>query len=157
MSGRKNLVLVGETFQAFQFRRYHYVPLAVAADVQGDHPDRVARDEVFVFFLVVQGESVDPVEVFQKVDPLFPVERQDDLAVRSGLELVVPPQTFAQLAVVVYLAVDAQGLRSVGAYQGLSARSGVDDRKTFVRQDGRTAAIDAAPVRAPVSDAFTHL
>ena len=157
MSREKDFVLVGKTFQTLEFRADHHMPFAVAADVQGDHPDGVAGNKVFVLFLVVKGKSIDPVEVFQEVDALFPVERQDHLAVRTGLELVFPLQLLAQFAVIVDLSVHAQHLCPVGADQGLSAGSRVHDRKAFVSQHGRAAAVDTAPVRSAMADGFTHL
>ena len=57
---------------------------------------------------------------------------------------------------VVYFAVDAQYLSSVGAYQRLPAGGRVDDRKAFMRQNSCPATVNTAPVRPAVTYPFTH-
>lgn len=57
---------------------------------------------------------------------------------------------------VIYLAVDGEDQFAVFASQRLSAGCRIDDGEAFMGEDGGFSLIDAAPVRAAVTDTFTH-
>ena len=143
-------------FEGFLFRCDVELLVAVPADVERDDADRVAGDQVFVLFDVVQREGEDAADFFQQPDAQLAVERQDHLAVRACLEIVFAGQLGADLLMVVYLAVHGQHLFPVAAEQGLTARLGVDDRKPLVRKDRPLAAVDTRPVVAPVPYLLRH-
>ena len=65
-------------------------------------------------------------------------------------------QLLTDLLVVIDLAVHTKNLFAIGADQGLPARGRIDDRETFVRQDGAFSFIESAPVWSAVADPFTH-
>ena len=56
---------------------------------------------------------------------------------------------------VIYLAVDGEDQFAVFASQRLSAGCRIDDGEAFMGEDGGFSLIDAAPVRAAVTDTFT--
>ena len=97
------LALPGERLH---LRRHKHVLVAIPSDVEGNHANRVARDQERLATRIVQDEAedaVDPVQEFARI-PLV-VEVEEHLAVRERLECVRPPQPSAQVAVVVDLPV----------------------------------------------------
>ena len=127
------------------------MPFVVVADIERDDADRIAGDQVAVVRFVVESESEDPAS-----HAVFAVEGEDDLAVTSGLEFVFVFQLSAEFAMVIYLAVDGEDQFAVFASQRLSAGCRIDDGEAFMGEDGGFSLIDAAPVRAAVTDTFTH-
>ncbi|CDD13245.1 uncharacterized protein BN675_01734 [Parabacteroides merdae CAG:48] len=132
------------------------MPFVVVADIEGDDADRIAGDQVTVVRFVVESESEDPAQLFHASHAVFAVEGEDDLAVASGLEFVFVFQLSAEFAMVIYLAVDGADQFAVFASQRLSAGCRIDDGEAFMGEDGGFSLIDAAPVRAAVTDTFTH-
>ena len=57
---------------------------------------------------------------------------------------------------VVDFTVDGKDQFTVSAFQRLATGSRVDDGKTFAGEDGGFTLINPAPVRAAVTDTFTH-
>ena len=84
------------------------------------------------------------------------VKRKNDLAVALGAELIVAGETSSYLLMIVNLAIDSQHMLGNGREQRLSARLWVNYAQTLMRQNSRTADIDAAPVRTAVTDFLTH-
>ena len=106
------------------------------ADVERNDANGVARQEEFVALAVIEGKGKDAAEFLEEVDAAVAVQRQDDLAVRPGLEIVAPGIMGTDVAVVVYLTIHGQHGLTVGRIQRLATRLGVDDRQPLVGEDG---------------------
>ena len=124
--------------------------LFVVAGVEWDDPDVVARHDVPVRVGVVEDEGDDPVQTVQEGGPFLGVERQDDLAVAAGLELVGSLEPGLQLTVVVDLSVHGQDVGTVGAAERLRPVIHIHDGEPVVGRDGPLMGVDAGPVRAAV-------
>ena len=152
---RERFVALALPFERLQLAGTVDGAVGVIADVEGNHANGVACDEELVALLVVEGEGEDAVQLFQEVHAPLTVEGQDDFAVAPRPEAVV--ELLPQRAVVVDFPVDGEDLPAVSREEGLSAALRVDDGETFVCQDGRASAVDAAPVGAAVTDALGHV
>jgi hypothetical protein len=97
---------------------------------------------------IPQHEGEDAVERARQILRAHPlIQRQDDLAVRAGLQRIVGGKLALQRDMVVDLAVDRQYRAAVGADQRLGATGRIDDGQALVRQDHARVLVDAAPVR----------
>ncbi len=166
VAGQEGLVVVAMPFKRLELAGHHDLAVGGIAHIERNHPYRVARHQKLVVLGIVEGKGKDAVQLLEHgYDGLVSrhalatqpaVEGQDDLAVAAGEKPVGAAQPCTQLAVIVDLAVHGQHLLAVGGIEGLAARLGVDDAQALVGQNGRTAAIDAAPVGAAVTQLAAH-
>ena len=112
------------------------------------------NQEVIVAF-VIQYKGVDPAEIFEEVcSPAF-IKRNDNLAIRCGLERVtrqLAPEEF----VIIDLPVYGQDQVASGICQGLSAMLNVNNGKPFMGENCVFVGKDAAPVRPSVAQKARH-
>jgi hypothetical protein len=133
--------------QPFHLGRDVQALVAIPADVQRVHADRVPRDQIRVARRVVDHEREDAVDAVQEVPRVvLVVEVEQHLAVRARLELVGSPEPSAQVLVVVDLAVDRQHVARERIDERLRAVLDVHDREPLMGEDGPVARPDAAPV-----------
>ena len=62
--------------------------LVIVTEIERDDSNGIAGDEEKIFLLIVEGESEDTIQVFQEFRAFLPIKREDNLAIRAGLELV---------------------------------------------------------------------
>ena len=116
----------------------------------------VAGDEESVLLLVIKSEGEDAVQIFEKVDALVAIKRQNNLTVAARLEIITPLVSFSYLLVVVYLTIHGQHLLAVGREQRLTSTLRVDNAQSLVRQYGASRTMNAAPVRTAVTYLLAH-
>ena len=116
----------------------------------------VAGDEESVLLLVIKSEGEDAVQIFEKVDALVAIKRQNNLAVAARLEIITPLVSFSYLLVVVYLTVHSQHLLAAGREQRLTSALRVDNAQSLVSQYGASRTMNAAPVRTAVTYLLAH-
>ena len=163
VTGQEGAVVAALPFEGLQLAGHAQGAVGMAADVQGDDTDGVAGYQVLVAYRIVEGKGIDAVELLQHPRPVavvvaqgLLVEGQYDLAVAARQEGVVG-HALPQVAVVVNLAVHGQDACAVLRKEGLASALRVDDGEAFVRQYGRRAAVDAAPVGAAMAYLLRHV
>ena len=154
---QERLVAVAIAFKSLQLTGAIYAALVVVSDVERYHSYRVAGYKKLVLFLVIECEGEYTAQLLDEVHTLVAIECKDHLAVAAGLKLVFSGITGAYVAVIVYLAVHGKYLFEVGREQRLSAALRIDNRQSLMTQYGRTATINATPVRSTVSDFLRHV
>jgi hypothetical protein len=120
--------------------------------IEGGDADGVAGGNGAILLLVVQHKGEHAVEVGRRIDVMFEIQRNDDLAVGCGLEGIALLELLSDQTVVVDLAVDGQNNGLVGVGQGLGARLDTNDAETLMAEDCVVADDIAAPVGATVAD-----
>jgi hypothetical protein len=120
--------------------------LGIVPGIERDDAHVVARDQPPPPRLVVQHEREHAAQLVEEPLAVLGVQRQDHLAVRTRLELVVALQLRLQLLVVVDLAVHRQHMRALGVLQRLRPTHRIDDRQPLMRQDRVGRRVDARPV-----------
>ena len=146
MSGREGLDLIAHGVEGLELgSKVNSAGLAgVPALVKGGDADRVAGGNGSVLGLVVKNEREHAVEVFGGIDAILEVlevrqvrttsprvssifetkssyQRNDNLAIRGGLEVVGVLQALANKTVVVDLAVDGEDNAVIGIGEWLSS------------------------------------
>ena len=84
------------------------------------------------------------------------IEREDDLAVGTRLELIRCGVAPSDVPMVVDFSIHGQYLTAVGRVQRLLSALRVDDGEALVGKNGRAATIDSTPVGSAMTDFLTH-
>ena len=116
----------------------------------------VATNHEAVLFLIVKYESENTVNLLEKIHSLVAIERKDNFAVRTRLEIIFSLISFANLLMIVNFTVHSQHLFAVGSKQRLFARLRVNYRQTFMGKNGGFAAIYARPVGSAMTQTRRH-
>ena len=74
----------------------------------------VATNHEAVLFLIVKYESENTVNLLEKIHSLVAIERKDNFAVRTRLEIIFSLISFANLLMIVNFTVHSQHLFAVG-------------------------------------------
>ena len=135
----------------------HQQAVSGMTDVERNHAYRIPGDKILVFFLIIQNKRKNTAEIFQESGALFLIQRQNDFTVRACAEIIISAQFIPQRLMVIDLSIDSQNLASVGRIERLAAGYRIDYGQPLMGQYGRAAAVDTAPVRAPVSKLKAHL
>ena len=124
MARGESLDVITDRVEALQLgSKVHGVGgFARPAHVECGDTDGIAGSEKSVVLLVMKNPREHTVEVSGRIDAMFEVQRDDDLAVRVCLELVRCLEALAEDTVVVDLAVDGQRDGSLLVDERLSAR-----------------------------------
>ncbi len=138
-------------YQGFHFRGDIEVAVLIVPHVKRDNTEVVTANQVRIFFAVVQGKGKHPLQVVEEFRSFLLIQRQNDFAVRAGLEGVTVAVLSTQRLMVVDFTVDGQRVGFFLVIQRLGARVDVDNRQTFMGQDGLVAGIDTGPVRAAMA------
>ena len=96
----------------------------------------ISTDQVGVLLAVVQGKSEHALQVIEERGSFFLIQREDNFAVGTGLELVAIAVFSTQCLVVINFTVNRQDMCLLHVVQRLSTGIDVDDGQTFVRQNG---------------------
>ena len=157
MTRQERFVALASPFQGFQLAGdVNFAVCVIKPDIQRNHADRIAGNQEGVFLRVIEHEGEYPAEFFQEIRSLFAIQCQDDLAVASCLEIILPGISPTDLLVVVDFAIHGQHQFPIRRKQGLPARFRIDDAQALMGQDRTSAAPDAAPVRTAMTDPATH-
>lgn len=116
----------------------------------------VAGDEESVLLLVIKSKCENAVKVFQKVNALVAVKRQNNLAVAARLKIITSLISFPYFLMIINLAVHSQHLLAIGREQRLTSALRIDDAQSLMRQYGAARTVYAAPVRTTVTYLLTH-
>ena len=154
---QERLVALALAFEGLEFAGDIDGAVAVVANIKRYDANGVTGYEEFVALLVVKHKGKDTAEVFEEVDALLAIKRQDNFTVGARLELVLSGIAATNLLMVIDFAVDSQHLLLVRRIQRLTTRFRVHDAQTLVGKDGASATIDTTPVRSAVTDFLTHL
>ena len=111
----------------------------------------IATDQISVLLAVVQGKSKHALQIIQKLWAFFLIQREDNFAVGTGLELIAIAVLSAQRLVVINFTVNRQDMRFLHVVQRLSTGVDVDDGQTFVCQNGVITGVNTRPVRAAMA------
>ena len=136
MSRQEGLVTVTVALQRLQFTGHIHLTFGIIAYVEGYHSDRVTGNEKLILLGIIEGKGKDSADVFEEMDSFLPIECEDDLTVATGLELVLVGILAPDGLMIIYLTIDGQHLFFVGTEKRLFARFGIDNGKSFMRQDG---------------------
>ena len=130
---------------------------AVAPPVEGLDAELVASGDEPSLAGVPEREGEDAVQLAHAIGAVLLVGVHDDLAVGAGREAVAAGlELFAQLAVVVDLAVDDRRDRAVLGVERLVAAGHVDDRQARVGERERAEPSDALAVGPAVAQRLDH-
>ena len=151
VAGREEPHIVAMGHDGLHLRGNPEPSLAIRSVVQGDDADGVARNDPMVLAGVVQHEGVHAGQVLDQAGTFGAVEGEDDLAIAAGLVGVpLGQRPFADVLVVVDLAVDRQDGLRFGVDHGLRSAQDVHDGQALMGDDGTGMFADARPVWSPV-------
>ena len=150
-TGRELLNGAANWGQCFHFRSDVEVTEFVVTHVQRDNTDMVAANQVRVLLAVVQREGEHPLQIVEEFWTFFLIQREDDFAVRTGLELVTVAVFSAQCLMVVDFTVDGQSVRFLFVIQRLGTGVDVNNRQAFMCENRFITCVDPRPVRATVA------
>ena len=119
--------------------------------VQRAHPDRIACDQEAPGGMIPEGKGEDAIELAHTIRAAFTIQPVDNLAIRSGLEIIRLDQPAFEFAVVVDLAVDREDELAIGRADRLRATGRIDNGETFVDEDRTFIDMHPAPVRPAVT------
>jgi hypothetical protein len=159
MPGRESLDLVANGVERLKLGgKVNSVGLLGGpALVESCNADGVAGGNCAVLLLVVKNEREHAIKVLGRVDAIFKVQRDHNLAVRGGLEVVGGLQGLTNKTVVVDFAVDGEDNAVIGIGKWLSSALNADDAEPFMAQNRVVRDNAAAPIRASVSDLLGKL
>ena len=114
MAGEERLVVLALSFERFQFGGHIHLAVGIATDIKRNHTDRIAGNQELICLFVVEHEGKDAAQVFEEVNALLTIERQDNLTVAARLELILSGIAATDILMVVNLSIDSQDLFPVG-------------------------------------------
>ena len=146
-------------FKRLQLARDIVAAGLVPTLVKRNHADLVSRHKVNVALAVVKREGEDARKAFYHrrkiaVVAKFFVKRNDDFAIASRPKIVGAVELRADFLVVVNFSVGREDDFLVVAYKRLLSAKGVHDAKALVAKNRVWASVNAAPVRAAVTNFF---
>ena len=95
-------------------------------------------------------------QMMHQIPSVLAVEGQNDFAIAASHKWVITA-CIAQFLVVVNFSVDGKGNACIGVNQGLSTACDIDNRQSFMCQNGVFMLIYTAPIRSSVTLALGNL
>ena len=90
------------------------------------HAYRVARNKKLIAFFVIKREGEDTAQFLYKIHSILAIQCKDNLAVTSGLELILSGKIGTYVAMIVDFTIHSQNLFSVRREQWLSPTLRID-------------------------------